>query len=291
MVILHVKRGDKSIFLYETQLNTLVRDIIANIIVIYNGRLKVERICSEMESLALHGTMLPPNMIGLTDEQIEELKLVDEWGDRCIPSGGFIFNKDIYGRRNGKQPLTNMQELIKKTIADAKALIASKELIAKNECLTQKQIQQAISLLKGCCTIIYPMKLPPHDVIRMEFDNIEDLSGTHASLEVIEPQLAQLWFSGKEMDPDQKLSTYLGRNDKCKVIVKLQKKSEGAPSREAVISEESRKELMLLAYKKQEEWKKLEQNDDDDYLNSPWADNNQMKRSFQGIRGNISWKP
>jgi len=55
----------------------------------------------EMEELADHGITLPPNMQGLTDEQIEELKLKDEWAERCQPSGGHTQNKDDIGRRNG----------------------------------------------------------------------------------------------------------------------------------------------------------------------------------------------
>lgn len=54
-----------------------------------------------METLAEHGIFLPPNMQGLTDEQIEELKLKDEWAERCTPSGGSVFKKDDIGRRNG----------------------------------------------------------------------------------------------------------------------------------------------------------------------------------------------
>ena len=50
-----------------------------------------------MEDLAEHGVMLPPNMQGLTDDQIEELHLVDEWGEKCVPSGGWTFNKDVMG--------------------------------------------------------------------------------------------------------------------------------------------------------------------------------------------------
>lgn len=45
---------------------------------------------------------LPPNMQGLTDEQVEELKLRDEWGEKCVPSGGAVFKKDDVGRRNGR---------------------------------------------------------------------------------------------------------------------------------------------------------------------------------------------
>lgn len=56
----------------------------------------------EINELAEHGTFLPINMQGLTDEQIEELKLKDEWEEKCVPSGGFEFKKDEIGRRNGR---------------------------------------------------------------------------------------------------------------------------------------------------------------------------------------------
>ena len=46
--------------------------------------------------------MLPPNMMGLTEEQVHDLKLKDEFEDICIPSGGSVFNADPVGRRNGK---------------------------------------------------------------------------------------------------------------------------------------------------------------------------------------------
>lgn len=50
--------------------------------------------------------------------------------------------------------------------------------------MTQKTVQQALDILRGAVTIVYPMGLPPHDIIRLEFENNEDLSGTQASLEV-----------------------------------------------------------------------------------------------------------
>ena len=40
-------------------------------------------------------------MQGLTDEQIVDLKLKDEWAEKCYPSGGHINKKDEIGRRNG----------------------------------------------------------------------------------------------------------------------------------------------------------------------------------------------
>ena len=41
MVLLHVKRDSKSAFLFETRLDSIVADTTADIVAIYNGRLKV----------------------------------------------------------------------------------------------------------------------------------------------------------------------------------------------------------------------------------------------------------
>lgn len=70
MVILHVKRGDESQFLFETNVNNPVEEVVKDIVAIFNGRLKVERLCYELEELKNHGTFLPPEMQGLTEEQV-----------------------------------------------------------------------------------------------------------------------------------------------------------------------------------------------------------------------------
>jgi len=46
MVKLHLKRGDESQFLLETTTTTPVDNLIKQVVLIYNGRLKVHRICS-----------------------------------------------------------------------------------------------------------------------------------------------------------------------------------------------------------------------------------------------------
>nr|CAD7265965.1 unnamed protein product [Timema shepardi] len=289
MVRLHIKRGDESQFLFDTSVTASVENVLTEVTIIYNGRLKVGRICSEMEELAKHGTLFPKDILGLTEEQVEELKLVDDWGEKCVPTGGYVHNKDPIGRRNGKQPNAKMQEVIAKTVAEARA-ITSKKQIDAGVCLTQKMVQAAIDILRGAIMIVYPMNLPPHDTIQQEFDNSEDLAGTQASLQVLDLALAQLWFSGKELSRGKKLCDFLGNNEKSKVVVKLQKKGEGAPAREPVIGEEDRKQMMLHAYRRQEELKKLEMDEDDRYLNASWADTQSLRRSFQGL-ANISWKP
>ena len=48
-------------------------------------------------------------------------------------------------------------------------------------CMSEDIIQDALDKLRGAVTIVYPMGLPPHDPIRMEFEGTEDLSGTQVS--------------------------------------------------------------------------------------------------------------
>ena len=46
MVKLHVKRGNESQFLYETALDKTVDEVVEDVTFIYNGRLKIGRICN-----------------------------------------------------------------------------------------------------------------------------------------------------------------------------------------------------------------------------------------------------
>jgi cilia- and flagella-associated protein 298 len=45
MVKLHIKRADESQFLFETTTSITINDLIQQISMIYNGRLKVHRLC------------------------------------------------------------------------------------------------------------------------------------------------------------------------------------------------------------------------------------------------------
>lgn len=79
------------------------------------------------------------------------------------------------------------------------------------KCLTQKDVARALDELRGATKIAFPGGLPPHDPVRMELDNVEDLSGTHASTEVIDPTRACLWACGKKFISGNKLKDHLGK--------------------------------------------------------------------------------
>ncbi|KAF5402550.1 hypothetical protein PHET_03911 [Paragonimus heterotremus] len=289
MVRLVVKRADVAQFLIEVPGSTSVDELITLVCEIYNGYLKIGRICAEIDELSKHGVTLPPNMQGLTEDQVVELKLKDEWGDKCIPSGGYVECKDDIGRRNGRAPCEKMAEVLKRTVDEAKQLI-SRDLVNRDRCMNKATVNEALMMLRGAVTIVYPMGLPPYDPIKKELDNEEDLSGTQASQEVVLIDEATLWFSGKEMLRGKLISDYVGRNEKTKIVVKLSKRGAGAPAREPVMDEKQQRALMAHYYKKQEEWKKLEANDEDSYLDSAWAEPGQLKRQFHGLT-NIKWGP
>ncbi|CAL8146024.1 unnamed protein product [Orchesella dallaii] len=291
MVRLHVKKGDESQFLYDTTVKIPTDSLLTELLEIYNGRLKIERICCEMEELSKHGPFFPPDMLGLTEEQIEELKLVDEYESICVPSGGNRtgLNKDPVGRRTGRQPQENMSSILGRAVEEVRVKV-SKKLVTSSVPLTREIVHEQLDYLRGAVMIAYPMKLPPYDPIRMEFEGREELGGTHDSLQVIAREEAEMWFCGKQIFTGKLLEEFIGKNEKTKVVVKLQKNGSGPPAREPVMSEEERKLLMMYAYRKQEEQKKLAEDEDDAHLGSEWADGGQLKRQFQGLR-NIGWKP
>ena len=76
-----------------------------------------------------------------------------------------------------------MKEVLSKTVKEAKDMISKKQ-VDSSICVTQKTVCQALDILRGAVTIVYPMGLPPHDPIQAEFDNEEDLSGTQVSITV-----------------------------------------------------------------------------------------------------------
>jgi len=289
MVLITIKSGNDPQFLFDVPAKTEIEKVREQVRLIYNARLKVERIATEIDQLAQYGTILPDNMQGLNEDQIIDLKLKDPWTENCVPSGGAIENKDIYNRRNGQRPNDSMVKILQDTITKSKESI-SKKKIDEKVALSLEMVQESIDNMKGACMIVYPMGLPPHDPIQAEFENREDLSGQQASKLVIPEFQCAIWWASKELQDGKLLSDYVGRNDRTKIVAKIQKIGQSAPAREAVVSEAQQKEMMAKAYRRQEELKKLEENSEDDYLHSAWADSNQLKRHLTGM-GDIKWGP
>jgi len=287
MVFLKVKNGQDYCFNLDASVKNSVDEVLAEVVKVYNHRLKLLRICDEMTQLAKHGVQIRPEMMGLTPDQIVELKLIDEYASSCVPSTGFgDETPDEVGRRCGRPPRTDMKNIIAKTIAEALATQPKEPKKATDF----DKIDEQISNLRGAVMIVYPMGLPPYDHIRLEFENneLESLAGTQASKSIIDDG-GSIWFAGKQMQTGigKTLADYMGGNDKSRVVIKIQKKSaQGAPAKEAPVTQEEHKFLMSKMYKRQEELKKLAEEaeyDEDSYLGAQWADSSALKKQFQGL--------
>jgi len=172
-------------------------------------------------------------------------------------------------------------QVLEKVCVDAEAAI-DKSQAKQRKALSLDVIDDKIANIRGAVTMAYPMGLPEWDPVKQALESPDGLLGTQASNALLEPDTATLWCAGREFRRDQTVADRLGRNEKTKVVAKLQKPGAGAPAREPVVNEDERKSMMAHYFKKQEEMKKLAEADDDDYLNSSWADPRALKRSLQG---------
>ena len=102
-------------------------------------------------------------------------------------------------------------------------------------------------------------------------------------------EISEAMLQYKLAQDEKLLSDYVGKNDKTKVIAKLQKKGASAPMREPVVSEDEQKAMVAFYHKKQQEMEKLSLEDEDNYLHSQWANPKALKNAFTGV-GDVSWK-
>mmetsp|Transcript_15938 Transcript_15938/g.41217 ORF Transcript_15938/g.41217 Transcript_15938/m.41217 type:complete len:226 (+) Transcript_15938:388-1065(+) len=186
-------------------------------------------------------------------------------------------------------PVEEMARIIAKTSEDAKRLI-SKEQVQMKQLTTRKLLLDAVDAIKGAVMIVFPMGLPPYDTVRQILEEKEDLGGSAAGLEIIDPENASVWWASKELTRDKTLADFVGKNEKTKIVAKLQKKGAGAPQREPVISKEEQQAMIAHYHKKQQEAKILDGDNDDDFANSAWANPKALKSAFTGI-GDVSWRP
>jgi len=289
MVLLHVKRGEESLFLHSCTLNDPVSEVLPKLVNIHNGRRKVLRLAEEVLDLAKHGVAIKPDLAGLLPDQIKELKLVDEYEEQCVPSGGFAYDADPVQRRNGRAPTKAMKEVLTKAVAEVKARM-SKDNIGAGVEVNEQTIKQSLDLIRGATMIVWPMGLPPTDPVRLELENCEELQGTQESKMVLDPAKTTLWFATKELTREKQLKDFLGKNEKTKVVVKLSTAGSGPPVREPMFNEEERKAMMMAEHRRREEVKRLLEDEDEDHLNSSWANPKQLATGLQGL-SSVSWKP
>lgn len=277
MVILDVKRSEKkNEFLFETSVKSNIGDLLKELCEVHNLRLKVLRLASSCKELAKHGPIRPEETRGLSDS----LNGVSELD---VNAYGKPTNPDEHGYRTGCPPPPEVADVLTRTAEEAEAAV-SHLLVERKRTLDKKVCQTQLDNMRGAVMIAYPgyHRLPVYDPARIDLEDKEELDG-HSELEcVLDPSQTNLWWAGKELQTGEPLEKYVGKNEKTKIVSKLNPKSAGAPVREPRIDEDTHKAMLSHYYKKQEEQKKLQEDEDDSYLDSSWADPHAMKKSLVG---------
>lgn len=278
MVVVHLKMDDTNQFLYETTCGTQNEDLINQICQVWNMRLKLQMLVENVRELAKHGPMKPPDQRGL-DEIKEEEGIKIEKGE--------YYQSDPLGHRTGNGPGPQLADTMEKVCLDALAAINKNQVVMK-VAASVEQLQEKFDNIEGSVIMAYPMGLPEHDTVKGLLEDKEEFMDGQAATMLLDPKDCSLWWAGKEFFRDQKVGDRLGKNEKTKVVAKLQKKGSGPPAREPAVSEAERSAMMAHYFKKQEEMKKLAEADDDEYLGSIWANPTGLK---SGLRGTGSIKP
>jgi hypothetical protein len=257
---------------------------VKELVEIWNIQIQIRRLCDSLEDLAKYGPAKKP------DKQCIDTYTTDDYGNLIndtIPRGPH-YCMDPTGRRTGEAPEPKLQEVLQKQTADARKIANAKEHVARNQKVTLAYFQECLDGLRGAVMICFPEGLPEYDDVDMLLKGEWDIDGR--TMEALD-EGAELWWAGKQMEQgqDKALSDYLGKNDKTKIVAKLQKPGAGAPQREPAVDEKTQKEMMAFYHKKQEELKKLQDDEDDSHLGSGWADPRQLKGHLQGT-GDTRWR-
>ena len=290
-VLLHVKRTDKDTFLFDTPAASNVEETVRELVKVQNLRGKVNRLAGAAEQLAMYGPMKLPEQQGLDDDTplLEDYNVESGNIDKRAPAQhGANYRQDPSERRTGDCPSDELAAVITKTVEDAKALTNEKTTVALKRPTSAAPLEEAINNIRGAVMIVYPMGLPDYDHVRQILEEREQLEGAEA-LEILEADKATLWFFAKEAQPEKALSDYVGKNDKSKVVAKLQKKGAGAPAREPVVSEDEQKSMIAFYHKKEQEMQRMTLEDEDAYQNSGWANPKSLKNAFTGV-GEVKWR-
>eukprot|EP00300_Choanocystis_sp_HF-7_P031118 c4021_g1_i1.p1 GENE.c4021_g1_i1~~c4021_g1_i1.p1 ORF type:complete len:313 (-),score=65.45 c4021_g1_i1:757-1608(-) len=277
MVLLHVKNSEENQFIASVLTSESVDVITQRLVQLHNDRARLLRLARAIEELAQFGPATPDGAMtsyypgaesgaaqaGAADD--------DEQPERLHPV------------RLGTGPSEDMQTLLRRSATEARAVVAVAQ-VERRIALTEADLREAFDRFKGCIMIAYPEGLPEHDEVRVILDGAEVLDGTSEARNVHDPMSAAIWWGSKKLARDKALVDYIGRNEKQKLIVKIQRADQGQPVSESAISPEEQKNLMAYYYKKQQEDKAMAEDDDDSYVASEWANPRALKESFVGLK-------
>merc|ERR1712129_121682 len=263
MVLLHVKGNDKeNEFLYQCTIKDSLDIISKEVIKIHNLRITLKALCHAMRSLMQLNTTNCEDI----DEDVKQ---------------GPILNKNVITK------VTELIEKIEAHISIERVKLRQKGLIRLCE------LESFMNNLRGALLILFPNAnglSDNHILQQILFENVSiDKADAQFAKVIRDPATAQLWFTSKKLLRTDTLKTYIGNNEKTKIVVKISKANGHMPMRENAVDPEMRKKMMAFWYKKQETEKELQQDDDNSYLETDWANTNSLKKALSGMDAEMKY--
>ncbi len=260
--------------------NVKTEKLLSEIVAVHNRRQSVLRLAAAVRALAEHGPLRPEETRGLGDTETAKIGGLD------VHAYGTPTAQDENFQRTGVPPPRAISEILLATATKAETEMRKKSPI------TEEEISNEFALLRGAVMIAYPAfhRLPVYDPAREE---LEQPMRATAAADFLDSAECALWWAGKELAAGKELSDFVGKNEKTKVVLKLQLKAAGPPAREPRIDEDAHKQMLAFYHKRQEELKKLKADDNDDtsYLASAWANPNSLKAALVNNGRDVSWRP
>ncbi|GAW80300.1 conserved protein, unknown function [Plasmodium gonderi] len=280
MVLIHTKTTEeKHQFMYETNVQVLVRQLKDELIKVHNLRCKLLRLLDSSLQLAKHGPLRPEAIRGMSDEEMQMT-------NPNIYDPNEVTNPDENNFRTGIPPSPENSLKLREVIDKVKGELYV-DLTKKCTTINMNKLNELMKLIADALNACYPSMegLPPYDPARLILENENVFKDDFTTEET------SIWWAGKELCTSSELRNYIGKNEKTKIIVKLHPTKLGPPERERKIDEETYKAMLAHYHKKKKEEKEFEEDDDDSYLNSEWSNPLGLQKYLHGNLTNIRWKP
>ena len=118
--------------------------------------------------------------------------------------------------------------------------------------MTIDALNAQLDVFRGLIQMGYPgyHGLGEWEPIRVVLENQEEFDEKMNLSDDLSIDNTTLWIVSKELMKGKAFSDYFGKNEKQKLVAKLQKKGAGAPAREALVDEETHKTMLKFYHAK-----------------------------------------
>uniref|UniRef100_A0A6U4GK07 Uncharacterized protein n=1 Tax=Phaeomonas parva TaxID=124430 RepID=A0A6U4GK07_9STRA len=160
MVLVHIKTGGEAgdEFIVESSVENTNDELIAQIVHVWNLRLRLGQLCGAMMDLAAHGPMKPNDQQGLDEIQ-------EKYSGASIDRGEF-YAPDPNGMRTGNGVGPQLTQTFEAVVADARTAL-DPALARRRQACSAEDLEEKLANMRGAVVMAFPMGLPEFDTVTL----------------------------------------------------------------------------------------------------------------------------